>query len=698
MAEFLAETYAQLLGEQLPNLFRLYLNPYVVQTCFCLERYIQESWQAGAAAPESYQSFLANSFDEALSGAIKLGRYCASIAGRPTAGLVIDPAARLGPFASSEHVEFLPGLAIHKTLAGIPEAREIGFVVLASGDILDLHAESVRRFTRAGALTIVCVDRQTLMGTRGGIKALPVPDIVVFDESFVRREVPFAAFSARRPLYDYWNKSGRATFHSTTFQPNTVSTLHFLRCLERDDPSLHERVSGVLQSIAREPRECLRLLRRLYSPSLARAIDATGFAVDTCRAQGAFVTVRGRSIFDAVGGVACSVRGHNPPAYAKEIEALVEVDCEAEVTARLRELTGLPHVLPAVSGAGAVENALKIALVAQFPRRHVVALRLGFGGKTLVALTGTWNASYKEHIEPLYSSVVYVDPFAADAAAQLDAVFEAHPVAVVQMELIQGVGGVRCISEPVIKHIAAQRARYGYLLLVDEVQTGVHRTGPFTRARALNLTPDLLVVGKAVSDMMFPFALTLYADAVQARLAEVGSRLSDTLRRRYAYPWGFKTALNVLRFAQATGLAEHVAAAGALFARLLDAELAGCKAVRAVRTYGLLIGIELDATSWPQRWFRKRLFWFYLAALLRHPRFPVLVGYCQYEPNVLKITPPLTITPDHIQHICTVIGEVLRRPFYRLLTGAVGNLVRSYSTRRKRHAFPDQPTHEPVPR
>src|ERR1022692_621801 len=108
----LTETYEQILREQLPNLFRLYLNPYVVQTCFCLERYIHDTWYAKKGSPEPYQSFLANSFDEALSGAIKLARYCASIAGRSTTGLVIDPTERLGPFASAGSVVFLPGLTV----------------------------------------------------------------------------------------------------------------------------------------------------------------------------------------------------------------------------------------------------------------------------------------------------------------------------------------------------------------------------------------------------------------------------------------------------------------------------------------------------------------------------------------------------------------------------------------------------------
>src|SRR5262245_45534049 len=110
----LAETFDQMLREQLPNLFRLYLNPHVAQACLCLARYVATTWPEHST--EDRQSFLANSFDEALSGAIKLARYSASVAGRSPTALVFDPEDRLGPFAGTSvgggRVEFLPGLAI----------------------------------------------------------------------------------------------------------------------------------------------------------------------------------------------------------------------------------------------------------------------------------------------------------------------------------------------------------------------------------------------------------------------------------------------------------------------------------------------------------------------------------------------------------------------------------------------------------
>ena len=196
--------------------------------------------------------------------------------------------------------------------------------------------------------------------------------------------------------------------------------------------------------------------------------------------------------------------------------------------------------------------------------------------------------------------------------------------------------------------------------------------------------------------MMFPFALLLCSDAVRARLEQVRSDLPAALRRRYGYEYGYRTVLNVLRRAEELRLSERVAESGALFARLLGEGLASCPAVREVRAFGLLIGVELDAARWPRRWFRKRLFWFYLLGMLRHPRYPVLVGFCQYEPNVLKITPALTAAPADLREACATITEVLRRPFYRLLAAALGGLVSSLGLWRRKHERGNVPAPDPV--
>jgi acetylornithine/succinyldiaminopimelate/putrescine aminotransferase len=707
----IADTYRQVLRERLPNLLRLYFNPYVAQTCFCLARYVQTTWD-GPAAARPYQSFLANGFDEALGGAIKLARYAAGMAGRPATGLVLDPSDRLGPFAGAPaggaRVEFLPGVTVIGKGDDLGTAATacgtFGMLVLVPGGecLSDRDADTLRRVARRDApLVITCLDRAGLESMRRGAaeswRAWP-PDVVVFDESFVERAVPWSAFTARRDLYEYWNRAGKTTFHSTTYQPNTISNLHFLNCLAEADPQFHASVAADLGKIETDLAVRGEAFGRLYNPALARMIRVTGFETADVHAAGDFVSVNGRRVFDAVSGVACSVRGHNPAGYDTELERLGEpAACEAELTTRLRDLTGLDGMVPAVSGATAVENALKLALVAQYPRRHVLALRGGFGGKTPLSLTGTANPAYKQHLDPLYADVLYVDPFAPDAEARIDAALAAHPVAVVQMELIQAVGGVRRVPERVVRHLAARRREAGYLLLVDEVQTGLYRTGPFALSVDMGLSPDLLLLGKGTSDMVFPFALALYSGAVAQKLRSVGSELPTALRRRYGYETGYKTVLNVLRRAEELALGQRVAEAGALFAKLLAEGLGSSRVVREVRAYGLLIGIELDTSRRPRRWLGKRLAWFYLFSMLRHRSYPVLAGFCQYEPNVLKVTPALTVAPEELRRVCETITDVLRRPLPYVLAAALGGLTKLFPPRRK-HEHRDAAAADAAPR
>lgn len=707
------ESCDEILRGELPNLLRLYVNPHVTQACFCLERYVQTTWND----EREYQTFLANGFDEALGGAIKLARYCASVEGRPSNGLVVDPGNRLGPFAgvtvAEGSITFVPGLTVVGREKGdvrqaVASGTPFGFLVLVPGaeESLAEDAKALRELVdRDRPMILTAVDRPALDRLRKHADAMArqwTPDVVIFDESFVNRDVPFAAFTASKARYDHWNQPGKTTFHSTTYQPNTISSLHFLRCLERDDSDFHRGVAAELEAIESNPAVRASLFRRLYSPSLLKTTRTAGFQGKEVRASGGYVYAGNRKVFDGVSGVACSIRGHNPPEYVRQIEALGNhPDCAGEVATRLRELTGLDCLLPAVSGATAIENALKLALVAQFPRRHILALKSGFGGKTLFALAGTWNSSYKERIDPLYPDVMYVDPFAADAKEQIDAALAAHPIAVVQMELIQAVGGVREVPDAVLRHLEARRSECGYLILIDEIQTGLHRTGPFTRARALGLTPDLTVIGKGTSDMMFPFALVLYTAAIQQRHESLGSDLPAALRQRYHYDFGYRTVLNVLRRSPELRLAERVAEAGENFAHSLAEELRDCKAVRGVRVYGLLIGIELETHGWTRRWLKKRLFLLYLLAMLRHRRFPVLVGFCQYEPNVLKLTPALTVEPEEIRAVCATLADVLRRPVYRLVATAVGALLGSMTNRRSKnddHQRAVRSAHESVSR
>lgn len=690
----IVDTCRRMIRERIPNLFRLYLNPYVAQTCYCLSELIESAWPA-TKATDPHQVFLANSMEEALSGAIKLARYSSHASGRHGLGLVFDAENRLEHFAhtelsSGERIEYIPGVdvvddsnsavAILRDSAQRPSFIVVFLSTLLSADcVVRRELQKITSTGDAGPNLIVCVDRAGVFDAPHPLVAIGLearPDVFVFDESFVDFEVPFGAFAASAALYSQWNRRGMATFHSTTYQPNTISTLHFMRRLEATQPNFAARHTETLRRIETDLDFRRRCFSESYSPSLAKLIATVDLDQRTMQAVGNYIEASGRRLFDGVAGVACSIRGHNPPTYVDELNVAEDLDeCREMVARRLHALTGLPHATPAVSGASAVEHALKIALVSQFPRTHVLALQGGYGGKTLFALTGTAKPSLKSGLDPLYPHVAYVDPFADDAILELDAAFEHHPIGVVQLELVQGVGGVRAIPQAVLEHIQEIRRRYDVLLMVDEVQTGVYRTGPFVRSTELGIEPDLLTIGKGTSDMMFPFAMTLHSDVVERKLAARGRTLSQSFGERCGYDIGYRTLLSTLRRAEEEHLERQVRARAELLARVLSSELKTCRNVREVRCFGLLIGIEVNVDRYPYRWLRKLFSQLVLLAMLHHRTFPLVVGFCQYEPNVLKLTPPLSITEPEIRNVCDTIAAVLRSTFLRLATFAIHHAV-----------------------
>jgi acetylornithine/succinyldiaminopimelate/putrescine aminotransferase len=407
-------------------------------------------------------------------------------------------------------------------------------------------------------------------------------------------------------------------------------------------------------------------------------ISLAGYDQEDVTASGHYVRVGNRRVFDGVGGVACSLRGHNPADWAREIKELDAVeDVRGEVEQRLSSLTGLPNHVPAVSGAAAAEHAIKLALTAQPCRSLIVAFQGGFGGKTLLALSGTAKNYYRTNLDPLYANVVYLDPFADDAATQLQKLSATTPIAVIQIELIQGVGGVREIPDSLLDCIEEIRQRTGTFVFVDEIQTGMFRTGAFIRSLQKPIRPDLLTIGKGVSDMVFPFAVTLYSDAIESRLSSQQSPLAADLRYKYSYELGYRALLNTLRRADHEDVSQQVTTSGQQFRDELTRQLRGISLVRDVRCYGLLIGIELNCENALIQKLGLNAAQLYLLQMMNDARCPVLMGFCQYEPNILKFTPPLTVTENEVTTVCRTIADTLRGSTFRMLLTAFRAFWRS---------------------
>ena len=667
-------TCEKIVENQIPNLLRLYLNPWVAQTCIVLNYYTQKLNAADSTTVEDWPAFLANSREEALSGAIKLARFTVnsqSQKARSPNVLLVDPNERFAHFGTTtrndgSECRLLPGFATCREANRLPMASDEtapGIIILADKDSQSFLQHGLADlWNDPDVITIHCVSASDISLDASQCQNLTT-DIVVFDESFVDYDVPVAAFSARKLLFDQWRPPRMSMFHSTTFQPNTLTTMHFMSCVERRDPETIQVLKQDLDRVMNNVAARHDLYRRLYSPSLSKLITLSGFDRAEPTAAGQFISVGPKRIFDGVAGVACSLRGHNPATLAAEIRETLsrEVDLPAEVSSCLEKLTGLPFHVPAVSGASAVEHALQIAFSIQPQLPHVLALRGGFSGKTLGSLTGTSREFYKTSIGPLYSEVTYIDPFSESAADDLRKAVAQKPVGVIQLELIQGVGGVRSLLSEVLQTITELRERHSFLLFVDEVQTGMFRTGPFIRSLDVGIRPDLLTIGKGTSDAMFPLAATLYSQRVRNELDRCHSALAPWLKRRFYSASSYATLLNTLKRAEAENWSDRVRRQGEMFQQQLSDEFSDYRNVADVRVFGMLIGIQLKRSGAIRRVLGRNLAKLYSLALLNHPTSPLLMGFCQYEPHIFKLTPGLLMQDDDIRVVTQTIGDVLNR-------------------------------------
>lgn len=772
--ESLLETMQTMLDSQVPNFLRLYLNPWVAQTCVVLDRIarplIHRRRQTHSQPPEPCPSFLANSREEALSGAIKLARFhlnqtckqsntaalarifrsdrqCRSavsgaalrdasqkqdlsLTGRSPVTLLVDPDHQFPFFGGwavtpDHHLDFVPGILTSdgSDLDELLRAPHNIRIVVLAGSFADNSASqfgltdeqrpqcggtsSLRNLMNSpNVLVIRCCDVSTARRWAAAKDDVPEADIVVFDESFTDGVVPFAALTARTSLLKAWMAGAMSMFHSTTFQPNTISTMHFMKGVRRQFPEFTDQLSAVLHRLETEIEYRHVVYRSLFSPSLSGLIRTVGFDRAEPRAAGHWIELNSRRIFDGIAGVACSVRGHSPPTFCEDVRRRISqgMDDEAEVSMELdhrpetsasglhrrlsRELaalTGLDNFVPAVSGGSAVEQALQIALTAQAAsnRGTVVIMRGGFGGKTLGALTGTWKESYRKNVGPLYRDVVDIDPFASDTCDQLRRVVAEHRVAVVQLEPVQGVGGVRAIPQHVIQEVQSLREQSGFLILADEVQTGMYRTGPFLRSQDIGLKPDLVTIGKGTSDMMFPFAATLFNRRVARQMEDIGANPAAWFTDRFGYEVGYAAVLNTLRTATRDNWEAQVRRQGDLLQTLLTERLTELPHVKDVRAYGMLIGIELKDS-----FFRsfiglngRRLSKFYALQMLKAASNPLLIGFCQYEPHVFKLTPGLLISEQDLRQMAERICTSLRQSPMGVMADTATSLLRSYISR-----------------
>lgn len=309
----------------------------------------------------------------------------------------------------------------------------------------------------------------------------------------------------------------------------------------------------------------------------------------------------GRQYLDALSGIAVTGLGHAHPdisaAICDQAKLLIHtsnvygIPWQTKLADRLAAVSGMSSVFFGNSGAEANEAAIKLSRL--FARQKgiddplVVVMETSFHGRTMATLAATGNAAIQKGFEPLVGGFIRA-PY-GDLVA-LQALAAAHPqIVAVLVEPVQGEGGVRPAPDGYLRGVRTLCDQHDWLMMVDEVQTGIGRTGQwFGFQHEPGLLPDVMSLAKGLGNGV-PIGACLAAGKAASLFApgNHGSTFGGN-------PLVCRVAHTVLEVIERDGLVARAAALGLRIRTGLIAGFAGVPAVQTVRGQGLLIGVVLD--------------------------------------------------------------------------------------------------------
>ena len=370
--------------------------------------------------------------------------------------------------------------------------------------------------------------------------------------------------------------------------------------------------------------------------------------------QGVWVyDVDGNKYLDCLSSYSAINQGHVHP---KILETMIEQAKKLTLTSRafrndqlallykeLVELTGYEMVIAMNSGAEAVETAIKIARKWAYHEKgiprdkaEIIVAEGNFHGRTVTIISFSSESLYKDDFGPLTPGFVTV-PF-ADASAIESAINE--NTAAVLIEPIQGEGGVIVPPEGYLKDVRRICSENNVLFMVDEIQTGLGRTGKLFACDHENVRPDVMILGKALSGGFYPVSVVLTNKNILGLFipGEHGSTFGGN-------PLGAAIARTAIRILTEEQMIEKAAEQGQYFKEQLE-ELPQFN-IKEIRGKGLLIGVELNTSARP-----------YCETLAQK-------GILAKETHetTIRFAPPLIIEKETIDWAIPIIREVLTKTF-----------------------------------
>lgn len=386
------------------------------------------------------------------------------------------------------------------------------------------------------------------------------------------------------------------------------------------------------------------------NPGLAKLMQFAGFGVEVS-AEGMYITDQdGRQYLDFLGGYGVFSLGHRHPDVLKAVVDQLHKQplssktffnpVQGALARRLAEVApeGLQYTFFSNSGTEAVEAALKMARAAT-GRTGFVSTEGGYHGKTLGALSVTGREKYRKPYQPLVpgaSFVPYGDLAAAEAAIN-------ETTAAFIVETVQGEGGVHVAPPGYLAGLRAACDRAGALLIADEVQTGLGRTGKWFGCDHEGVRPDLMTLAKALGGGVMPIGATMGTAAVWNKVfADNPLTHTSTFGGN---PLACAAGLAVLDIMERDNLVERVAIQGDRLQAALKEALKDQPLVAEVRGQGLLIGVEFAEDEVGE---------LVIAQMMKRG---VIAAYTLNNPRVIRMEPPFLVTDEQIDHAVNCLKE-----------------------------------------
>ena len=318
------------------------------------------------------------------------------------------------------------------------------------------------------------------------------------------------------------------------------------------------------------------------------------------RGDGAWLwDTEGKRYLDALAGIAVNGLGHNHPVLVRALceqaarlihtSNLFQVPEQERAAERVCALAGMENAFFANSGAEANEAAIKLARLHGHQRgvenATIIVMEKAWHGRTLATLSATGSRKAQAGFEPLMGGFLRV-PY--NDIAAVERLADNPSIVAVLMEVLQGEGGIHIADADYLRKMRALCDRKQWLLMIDEVQSGIGRTGKWFAHQWAGIVPDVMTLAKGLASGV-PIGACL-ARGVAAKVFKPGNH-GTTFG---GGPLVSVAALTTLDVIEKDGLLEHSRAMGELIMGGLRRELAGVAGVKEVRGMGLMIGVELD--------------------------------------------------------------------------------------------------------